>query len=394
MLQITDRKKENALHPLWRMPFRPLFLGGVVWSCVALLLWLLTLLGKGSADLRVSAAWHAHEMLFGFAGAIVVGFLATACQTWTGLRAPCGRILILLCSAWLLARLGYLIWAVPLWMPVIAEVAFFIAAAFMVGRRVLAVRQWRNLFVVPALLGFAGLAAWHGITQSRPLAILTLLLVASMILVIGGRVIPFFTSRRFNLQARPKILWLEYAGHGLCVALLVIFAASLLMPVPRFWLGALAVLLGLVQIARCARWRVREALREPMLWSLHLNYWLMVAGLLLLGAAWIGLLLPINTFLLESAAVHAIAVGGIGGIILSMITRVTLGHTGRSPLQPAPATTLAFILLLAATLARVLLAPAMVAYWLSTLLWLLGYGIFLWRYGPMLLSPRIDGQPG
>lgn len=391
MLQITDKAKENALDPLWRMPFRPLFLGAAIWSCAALALWLLTLLGQGSAVLRVSPQWHAHEMLFGFAGAVVVGFVCTASQTWTGLRSPSGRALVGLSSCWLLARLGYLIWAVPLWLPVAAELAFFAGAAWAVGRRVIAVRQWRNLFLIPALLAFAGLSAWHALaqTQSHSVAVLALLLVTSMVLVFGGRVIPFFTARRFGETARAKWTWLEFAGHGLCIALLLAVALSL----PKAWAGCAALVLGLIQILRCARWRVALIWREPMLWSLHIGYWSLVCGLLLLGIAWCGLL-PVNAFLLESAAIHTMAVGGIGSVILSMICRVTLGHTGRSPMQPPSATALAFVLLLAAALARVLLAPALVAYWLSTALWLLGYGIFLWRYGPMLLAPRTDGQPG
>ncbi|WP_193166161.1 NnrS family protein [Microbulbifer hainanensis] len=398
MLQITDRAKENALDPIWRMPFRPLFLAAAIWSCVALILWLMTLMGNGTAVFRIDVAWHAHEMLFGFAGAVIVGFVCTACQTWTGLRAPTGRALVLLSSCWLLARLGYLFWAVPLWFPVAAEVAFFAGAAFMLGRRVIAVRQWHNLFLIPALLTFAGLSAWHALSSgaTRPVALLTLLLVASMVLVFGGRVIPFFTARRFGLTPRAKLPWLEWSGHGLCIALLLSMALSL----PREWTGVVALLLGLVQLVRCARWPIGKIFSEPMLWSLHISFWLIVAGVLLLGAVWLGLGDPaagtplFSPFFLESGAVHLIGVGGIGGIILSMISRVTLGHTGRSPLNPPRGIALAFAALLAASLVRVLLAPAPIAYWLSVTLWLCGYGLFLWRFAPMLLAPRTDGQPG
>lgn len=381
-----DREREQSLLPLWRMPFRPMFLGAAVWSCIALCLWLAQLRGVSLPTLRVGVTWHAHEMLFGFAGAVMVGFITTAMQTWTGLRAPTGRSLIALSGLWLAARLGYAFASVPLWLPVALESGFFLAAAVLTARRILAVRQWRNLFVIPAQLAFAALAAAHWLLPEwqRSAGLVTLLMVTGVITVIGGRVIPFFTARRFQLPQRDKIPALEIGSHVMVLALLL--AVGLDLPKP-LW-GWLALALALLQLARCCRWRPSLIWREPLLWSLHLSYWFIVLGFLMAFLAWTGLAPE-----LESGALHSFAVGGIGGMILAMISRVTLGHTGHT-LKCPRLMPLAFAALAVAALARVFWAPAANGFLVAVCGWLLGYGLYLYYYAPMLTAPRADGHAG
>ncbi|WP_444899939.1 NnrS family protein [Microbulbifer sp. VAAC004] len=386
MIPIVDRASAESIAPFWRMPFRPFFWGGALWSMIALLIWQASLSGWQLPALRVGVAWHSHEMLFGFAAAVVVGFLGTAMQTWTGIPSPKGTQLISLVGLWLLARLGYLFAAVPLWMPVVAEVSFFLLAAFLLGARVLRTKQWRNLFVLPAMLAFAGLAASHWLlpaAQSR-VALMALLLVTAIILVIGGRVIPFFTARRFHLSPREKLPIVEWGTHIAAVLLLL----SVALDLPKMVWALLAITLGVLQLVRVLRWHPTKIWAEPMVWSLHLSYWLVILGCFLAALAWSGIAPA-----WQSPALHAFAVGGIGGLILAMTSRVSLGHTGRI-LQAPRLMPLAFAALALSALARIFWAPAPSGFLAAIVAWVLGYSLFLIYYTPVLFQPRVDGHPG
>ncbi|GMG86366.1 NnrS family protein [Biformimicrobium ophioploci] len=390
MMQIVDRSKEEAIAPIWRMPFRPFFWGAAAWSLLALILWQAQLSGwvapAFSDWVRGGITWHAHEMLFAFAATVVVGFLGTAIQTWTGVPSPKGWPLIGLVGLWLAARLGYLFAAVPLWLPLSAEAIFFLTAALLFGRRILLVKQWRNLFVLPAMLAFAALALCHWLLpayQAR-VALLALLLVVAIILVVGGRVIPFFTARRLQLPQRDKWALLEIGGHVLMVVLLLAVALNL----PQTLWAWLALALGVLQLVRMLRWHPTRIWVEPLLWSLHISYWLLVLGFFIAALAWSGLAPAWH-----SAALHAFAVGGIGGLILAMISRVSLGHTGRQ-LQAPGLMPLAFAALALSALARIFWAPAPAGFVAAVAGWVLGYGLFLVYYTPVLFRARVDGQGG
>ncbi|WKD48872.1 NnrS family protein [Microbulbifer spongiae] len=386
MIPIVDRAHTESISPIWRMPFRPFFWGAALWSMIALLVWQLQLSGWQLPALRGGVVWHSHEMLFGFAAAVVVGFLATAMQTWTGIPSPKGPQLMSLVGLWLLARLGYLFAVVPVWIPVCTEVAFFLLAGFLLGARVLRTRQWRNLFVLPAMLAFAGLSACHWLlpgAQSR-VALLALLLVTAIILVIGGRVIPFFTARRFQMPPREKLPFAEWGTHIAAILLLLSVALGL----PRTLWAALALVLGVLQLVRILRWHPTRIWAEPMVWSLHLSYWLVVLGCFLAALAWSGIAPSWH-----SPALHAFAVGGIGGLILSMASRVSLGHTGRV-LKAPRLMPLAFAALACSALVRVFWASAPTGFLVAIVTWIVGYALFLLYYTPVLFRPRPDGHPG
>ena len=396
-MQIIDKRKALMIPPLLRLGFRPFFLLGSGLALLAIPLWILGLFGH-LGSLQPSGgwlAWHRHELVFGFAGAIIAGFLLTAGQTWTGQAAPSGRPLLVLVLVWLAARLAWLP-LVPGALLVLLNVGFFVLVALTLGRMLWAVRQTRNypIVVVLLLLALADAVNLLGVWQAndawqRQGALGAVWLVAALMGLIGGRVIPFFTQRGLGrvqqVAAWPKLDWALLLG-SLLVAVLHVSGVAL----QASWLVAVVFLaLGVGHAIRLVRWFDPGLLRVPLLWSLHLAYaWLAVACL---GMA----LWHSGVALNPSLAVHALTVGAMGGLILAMIARVSLGHTGR-PLAPPKGMTLAFILLNLACLSRVLLVLIWpyAALWLAGLCWTLGLGLYLWRYAPMLWRARVDGHPG
>lgn len=396
-MQLVDRKALLQIAPLWRLGFRPFFLAGTAFAALAIPLWLGVLAGWWTAwqPAGGALAWHRHEMLFGFGTAIIAGFLLTAAQNWTGRPAPSGRPLAALALLWLAARLVWLFGA-PLWLLIPLELAFLPAVAVLLGRMLWAVRQVRNYPTVGllALLTLADLLVMLGLARGNELwqrqgVIAALWLVAVMMGLIGGRVIPFFTQRGLGRPAQvPALPWLECLAQGGLVLLAVLTAAGVALQ-PHPVLGALFAAVALLHGVRLARWHDAGLWRVPLLWSLHLAYaWLVVA---LAGQAlWhFGLLAS------ASLALHALAVGGVGGLVLAMVARVSLGHTGR-PLQPPRAMAWAFALVNLGAAARVLLPPFLPlgGLLLAGACWTAAFGLFVGYYGPLLCRPRLDGQPG
>ena len=396
-MQLVDRKALLQIAPLWRLGFRPFFLAGTAFAALAVPLWLGVLAGWWPAwqPAGGALAWHRHEMLFGFGTAIIAGFLLTAAQNWTGRPAPSGRPLAALALLWLAARLAWLFGA-PLWLLVPLELAFLPAVAVPLARMLRAVRQVRNYPSVGllALLTLADLLVMLGLLRGndawqRQGVLAALWLVATMMGLIGGRVIPFFTQRGLGRAAQvPALAWLEWGAQGGLVLLAVLTAAGVALQAhPVF--GALFAAVALLHGVRLARWHDAGLWRVPLLWSLHLAYaWLVVA---LAGQAlWhFGLLAS------ASLALHALAVGGVGGLVLAMVARVSLGHTGR-PLQPPRAMAWAFALVNLGAAARVLLPPFLPlgGLLLAGACWTAAFGLFVGYYGPLLCRPRLDGQPG
>ncbi|MGZ0714232.1 NnrS family protein [Pseudomonas palleroniana] len=391
-MQVLDRRKAMSITPLFRLAFRPFFLGACLLAALAVPLWLLALSGvvDGWQPAGGWLAWHRHELLFGFGVAIIAGFLLTAVQTWTGRPGLNGMPLAGLAALWVAARLGWLLNA-PWPLLAVLELSVPLAVAGVMGWTLWKARQQRNYPVVLVLVLLAvadGLSLYDPGLQRQ--SVLTgLWLVAAMMGLIGGRVIPFFTQRGLGrVEATQPWPWLDHGLLGGSILVALLYASGLAL-VPRLWLGALFAALGLGHLLRLARWQDRGLWRVPLLWSLHLAYaWLAVACL---GMALWHLGVPLN----PSLAVHALTIGAMGGLILAMIARVSLGHTGR-PLQLPGGMPLAFALLNLACVCRVLLVLVwpVAALWLAGLCWCLGLGLYLWRYGPMLWQARVDGHPG
>jgi len=395
-MQILDKRKAMRVPPLLRLGFRPFFLLGSLLAVLAIPVWIFALQGQQLVSQPMGGwlAWHRHELVFGFAGAIIVGFLLTAVQTWTGLPSLSGRPLAALFCLW---GGGSLAWFLPLPVAVLALVELAFAAALLLafGRLVLKARQKHNAPIVVVLgllaacqaLTLYGLALGDDELQRRGV-LAALWLVAALMGIIGGRVIPFFTARGLALAsqapAQPRLMW-GLLGGSLAIAALIAFAVGLQ---PRPWLAPLFLLVAGLHGLRLRQWYHPGIWRVPLLWSLHLAYaWMAVAALGM--ALWhLGLLRQ------PSLASHALAVGSMGGLILAMLARVSLGHTGR-PLAPPRAMAWAFALLHVATLCRVLLAGVSVyGLWLAAAGWCLAFAIFLRHYAAMFWTARVDGHPG
>ena len=396
-MKVLERRQALSIDPLWRLGFRPLFLAGCLFALFAVPLWLAAFSGWLGNWQPAGGwlVWHRHELLFGFALAIVAGFLLSAVQTWTGRPGLQGRPLLLLAGVWLLARLA---WLSNLPLPLLAglELAFPLALAAVMARTLWAVRQKRNYPVVAVLLLLAaadglallGLANDDPVLQ-RQAVLAGVWMVAAMMGLIGGRVIPFFTQRGLGrvdaVQPWPWLDWLLLIGSA---AVALLYAAGIALQAGAV-VGTLFALLAVGHGVRLLRWYDAGIWRVPLLWSLHLAYaWLALACLGM--ALWhFGLLSS------PSQALHALTVGAMGGLILAMIARVSLGHTGRM-LTPPAGMNLAFILLNLGALSRVGLIEIWPLWglWLAAGCWTLAFVLFAWRYGPMLCRARVDGHPG
>ncbi|MBO2629352.1 NnrS family protein [Shewanella algae] len=388
MLNIDEPANKQFPLALFRLGFRPFFLGASLFGLLSLLLWGALLSGQVPLTPHVNPLWwHGHEMLFGFTGAVIAGFLLTAVQNWTGVPGIRGWPLLLLWCLWLAPRLLLLDAGIaPFTLVMLLDLAFFPVTALLLGLAVIRVKQWRNLVFVPLLLLLFGanLLSYLGLEQPglaqkalQAAALLVILLVA----LLGGRVIPFFTERAtgFNRKAPTPLL------EALSFASLPLMLISLFLPYP--WLTqALALLAGVSLLLRWARWGWRTSLKVPLLWSLHLSYLCIPIGLLIIGVSGQMML-----------GFHALTVGGMGGMILAMMARVSLGHSGR-PLQIAWPMIPAFGLILLAAILRV--TAAIVPQVSQSLLmgaiicWLMAFATFVLLYAPILCRARLDGRPG
>lgn len=389
MLNIHDPRKTESIPPLLRLGFRPFFLLGAALSVMGVVLWVLALSGVITFEPHGGAYWwHGHEMLFGFVTAIIAGFLLTAVQNWTGVPGLSGNKLLALVLLWLAPRLTLPITSIPFELVMVMDLAFLPAVAFALGHSVAKVKQWRNLVFVPMLLLMASLNALSYLALTDGNGMLaqkalqgSALVVIMIVALLGGRVIPFFTERASSYQRKTN-LW--YLDAGTFISLLMLIGTLI------FDLTALqrpvAAVAAIIILLRWHRWGWRHTFSVPLLWSLHLSYLCIPVGL---GIIALGL--PF------SAGFHALAAGGMGGMILAMMARVSLGHTGRM-LEPPKAMVAGFVLVLLAVVLRVMAGLIPAAYLplliASAVAWGLAFGVFIVKYGPMLTSPRADGRPG
>ncbi len=396
--RIEEKPQPDPSLPFLRLAFRPFFFLGALFSILSLALWVAILTGNASLDVYGGGLWwHMHEMLFGFVCAIVVGFLLTAVQTWTGVPGIKGTALGCLVLLWLAGRASLLLQS---WLPgtiiVFIDMAFLPVAALVLARSVVLVRQWRNIVFVPLLLAMAaanGGMHWaatssNSVVQNQA-GTLMVMLVTLLMTIMAGRVVPMFTANGSGTERVAALTWLEWASP-ISVLLAVLTAAGVL-PLSGFAAAAVFLAAAAVHALRVFRWRFRVTLGIPLLWSLHLSYWCIPIGLALYGLNLLGA--PVT----HSQAVHALAVGAMGMMILAMISRVSLGHTGR-PLKVGRIMACAFLAMFMAFGVRVFgvyLADYYVeVITLAAVCWGLAYGCFVAVYLPVLTRPRLDGRPG
>jgi uncharacterized protein involved in response to NO len=376
--------------------FRPFFLGGAVWAALAMALWLPALAGGLALPTAFApVAWHAHELLFGYLAAVVAGFLLTAVPNWTGRLPIVGLPLAALACLWIVGRLAVLTSAY--WPPALvaaADLAFLLVLAAAIAREIVAGRNWRNLMVLAMLAALIlGNAVFHweaarGEDAARGLGLrIGLGAAIMMIAVIGGRIVPSFTRNWLvkrgggRLPAPPMQPFDRIALVGLLAALVAWIAAPEARPT-----GVALVAAGLLHAVRLARWAGDRCWPEPLLWVLHAGYALLPLGALALGLA---ALRP--DLIGPNGAQHVWMAGAIGLMTLAVMTRATLGHTGR-PLAAGGGTTALYLLVILATAARLAagLLPTL-APWLWTvaaLAWIGAFAGFALLYGGLLLRQR------
>lgn len=390
MLNIDEPAHLQPKMALFRLGFRPFFLFASVFSVFALIVWGGFLSGINVLPNTLNPLWwHGHEMIFGFTCAVVAGFLLTAVQNWTGRPGVKGLALLGLFCVWLLPRiLLFAPFGIPFTLIMVLDLLFLPLTVTLLAISVIQVRQWRNFVFIPilSLLTLLNAASYYGLLTQKFEWINNglygaILVISIIVALLGGRVIPFFTERATQWQRESSLPWLEWLSFTSLLALTM----SLFLQ-HELSIRVIAGLAGLVLLLRWNRWGWRASWGVPLLWSLHLSYLCIPIGLALIAAG-----LPL------SVGMHAITVGGLGGMILAMMSRVSLGHTGRQLKPPRPVV-LGFALILIATLLRVF--AGILTQWSSEFLlgaisgWILAFGCFCYCYGPMLCQPRADGRPG
>lgn len=403
MLNITDNKVEQSIPAFFRLGFRPMFLSAAVFSCIAIALWLSQLSGLFEfSPYGGSLWWHGHEMIFGFASAVVVGFLLTAVQNWTGVMGLRGKPLMGLYLLWLLARLtlvnGYFQQHL-VWLAMALDLSFLPVAAYFLSKPILKAKQYRNLFFVPVLLvltlcNLASHLSLHLSSWTLPANYAlnaAVMLIVMIMTVMGGRVIPFFTANGTGTPRAEAKPWLEKTAlvSTWVVVFSFLFNLTAVEPLKPILIIAAAIA-GLANLWRWSRWRFSKTLSVPLLWSLQLAYLFIPVSHILLALHW-----AFGWFDFYSI-LHGYTLGAMGNMILAMMARVSLGHSGR-PLEIKPVIKFAFASLVFAALVRFIgvnIGEHLLAIQLSGIAWLIGYSIFSWVYWPVLTQPRVDGRPG
>ncbi len=400
-MQVTNQTKEDALAPLLRQAFRPMFLFGAIFSAIAMALWGLALSGKIQLNPYYNVVfWHQHEMLFGFVCAIIVGFLLTAVQNWSGVRATHGYPLFWLTTVWLAGRLLMLFGGdLPHIVVAVVDLAFLPMAAIFFALILLKAGQQRNMFFVPILLLLAvcnllmhlgvleGQFQFIGHGSTNAVWLITLVMA-----VVSGRVLPMFTANGTNTPRVSPLQWLDRLSLGSLWLVFVLHFFLLVKYVPAPAMIALFTVAAIANLARLVRLRFWITLKVPLVWSLHLAVACIPVGLALFALRYAGYNISAST------ATHAFTAGAMGIMILSMMARVSLGHSGR-PLKPKRIMTIAFLLVIVAAGVRIISGgwfPMTAAAWYSWAIgaWVLAYGCYIVVYLPVLTTPRVDGRPG
>ncbi len=409
---------ENSRFALFNLAFRPFFLAGAIFSIFAVMIWVHLITGKLQLSLYGGAIWwHIHEMLFGFIVAIVVGFLLTAVQNWSGIPGLSGTGLIALFSIWLTARLAMFF---PEFLGnsiiFILDLLFLPCAAIALAYPIIKTKLWRNLIFIPILLLMASANySFHSIALEQDYKQLTatsnfmIILVVLVMCVLGGRVFPMFTANGTltpRVAAIPSLeiasilsvivvlimnVWLINPEEGLSGAFIANSSLSASSNNQSWFVASIYFATAAIHMIRVFRWKIWVTFKTPLVWSLHLSYWCIVIGFLLLGLA------ELFDSVTKSQAIHALTIGAMSGMILAMISRVSLGHTGRT-IKVGKLMTIGFIAIFVGFIIRVFGLYLSIQYltvlFLTAACWSVAFGCFVWRYTRILSSPRLDGKPG
>ena len=398
---VAESKFIQSPTALLAYAFRPFFLLASAYAMILIVAWMgVWFLAWPLAGQVPTMQWHAHEMLFGMVGAAIAGFLLTAMCNWTGARPLAGPGLAALAALWLVGRVA--MWSTA-WLPpvmvMLADCGFFLAIALYAGRVIVRAGNHRNLGLVAilALLLVANLLSHLGLWWLGPVWTLTgerlaLFLIVLLMVIIGGRITPAFTRN-----------WLKRRGgdpgrirsHSFIDVISILLVASValaaLIGLHATWVSGLALLAGLANALRLIGWSGWLGRSDPLIWVLHLGYAWVVIGLLIKGAGLFTDTIP------DSAWLHALGAGAMGTLILGVMTRVALGHTGRELKLPAFGWLIYAAITISALLRVVTALGWMDGRWplmLSSAFWVIAFGLFLVLYWPILSRSRVDGRQG
>ncbi|TRW96090.1 NnrS family protein [Candidatus Methylobacter oryzae] len=383
-------------YPLFALGFRAFFALAGLAALILIVFWNAMFKGTFMMEHYFSDSyWHAHEMLLGYAVAVIAGFLLTAVKNWTGQQTLSGDQLASLCLLWLYGRImPFYAGLLPDALIALVDFAFLPVLAYQVSKPIIHTQQYKNLSLIGLLLL---LAIGNGLIHAEMLGLqentaatgiqLAVAAIIILILVIAGRVFPFFTERGIPGTLIIRNPSLDY----LSVASAVIVFAMQLFDVSGTLLALAAIAAVVVNIVRLAGWYVQRIWYVPLLWVLYAGYSWIILGFILTVLSAYSVVQP-------SLALHAFTLGGIGVLTLGMMARVSLGHTGRA-LKASNAIAIAFALINVAALFRVLLPIAMPDWYenliyISTLSWLAAFSLFVFVYMPILTRARIDGREG
>lgn len=373
--------------------FRPFFLGAALFAGVAIPVWIVVLAGVGDSTFLYPARdWHVHEMVFGFLPAVITGFLLTAIPNWTDRPPIRGYELMLLFTLWLAGRLLIAIpWFTPL-VSAIVDVGFLVAVAGLVWREIAAAKSWDRapMGVLVSLLACANIL-FHVLALSGMAADRTeraaIGMVMMLLTLIGGRLIPTFTDELLVGSGRAERPEPFSRYDGLSIALVGFAVVSWIVQPHSMVTGWMFLTAGLANLGRLARWYGWLTSREPLVLILHVGYGWFALSLLILGGSILGIGLPAED------AVHAFTAGAVGAMTLAVMTRASLGHTGR-PRHAGPLTVCIYMLVNVGAVLRVFgpmtgLSPNLVMG-VAAGSWSGAYLLFAVVYGPFLLRPSLD----
>jgi len=398
MIPLNEPAKQSTF-ALFNLGFRVFFASAGLIALFSIILWTgIHQYGWQPLAITLPAMqWHAHEMVYGYALAVIAGFLLTAVRNWTSLTTPSGLHLALIFSTWAGARiLPFVPLANNLLLMAILDLLFLSWVIVAITIPIVKARQQRQIAIVFCVFLLLAshtlfyLGVFQKVTNGITMGLYSgLYLVVGLILILGGRVIPFFIERGVG---RPVTLKRYNPVEILSLVLFVVFWIIESFTQQQLLSASLAVVLFILHTIRLATWTVTGIWQKPLLWILWVGYAVIVAGFALKAASYFYGLSP---FL----AIHAFGYGGVGLITVGMMCRVALGHTGRNIHQAPKAVVVIFIALMVGVIARVagpLVLPAFYNVWIisSSALWIVAFALFCLTYIPILVAPRADGQDG
>lgn len=392
-------KDSPSKFALFNYGFRPFFLLAGLYAVIAMLIWLTVYMtGIWPIGTATSYLWHAHEMLFGFVSAAIAGFLLTAVPSWTGQHGFSGWPLIVLVMIWLLGRLVLPFYGqLPAVLIAFVDLAFFPVLGLMLIPSLLRGKSRNLVFLLFLLFLFSANLIFHIALVQNNVAFASygllfgINIVLLIISIIGGRIVPAFTLSAIRRTDDTFVIMPFPALDRIAIAsILIVLIIDLLWPYSTA-AGWLALIAALIHTVRLARWKTLRGLGEAIVWILHVGYAWVIIGLALKG------IFLLTGAIFSAAWLHAFTTGAFATMIMAVMTRAALGHTGR-PLIAPPLIVVSYVLITLAAIVRVS-GPSFPDVYLfsmsvSALFWIGAFVLFLVVYTPILIGPRADGKPG